>query len=96
MNWGNAYIAGGLYDDAVYVLFKGKELRPSWYGFYVIMAASAANAGQLETEKQAVDDLLKVLPRALMRGFQRHPTFIEQTVIDALLDGLRKAGVPEE
>lgn len=96
MNWGNAYFAGDRYDDAVDVLFKGKELRPSWYGFYVIMAASAANAGQLEIAKQAVDDLLKVLPRASMRGFQRHPTFIEQTVIDALLDGLRKAGVPEQ
>ena len=96
MNWGNAYFAGGRYDDAVEILLKGKELRPSWYGFYVIMAASAANAGRMDVAKQAVQDLLKVLPRASMRGFQRHPTFIEPTVIAALLDGLRKAGVPEE
>ncbi len=96
MNWGNAYFAGGRYDDAVDILLKGKELRPNWYGFYVIMAASAANAGRMDIAKQAVQDLLKVLPRASMRGFQRHPTFIEPTVIAALLDGLRKAGLHEE
>jgi TolB-like protein len=95
MNWGNAYFAGGQYDDAVAVLTKGKELRPSWYGFYVIIAASAANAGRLDVARQAAADLLRVLPRASMRGFERHATFARQSVVDALLRGLRKAGVPE-
>jgi len=96
MNWGNAYFAGGRYDDAVDILLRGKELRPSWYGFYVIMAASAAIAGRVEVARQAVADLLRVLPRATMRGFERHPAFVEQSAIDALLGGLREAGVPEE
>jgi TolB-like protein len=96
MNWGNAYFAGGQYDAAVDILLKGKELRPSWYGFYVILAASAASAGQLEVARQAAQELLKVLPRATMRGFRRHPAFAQQSAIDALLDGLRMAGVPEE
>lgn len=84
------------YDDAVDILLRGKELRPSWYGFYVIMAASAANAGRVEVARQSVVGLLKVLPRATMRGFERHPAFTEQSAIDALLGGLREAGVPEE
>ena len=95
MNWGNAYFAGARYDDAVDILLEGKELRPSWYGFYVITAASAANVGRLDIAKQAVSELLKVLPRATMRGFERHPAFTQQSAIDALLDGLRKAGLPE-
>lgn len=95
MNWGNAYFAGGRYNEAVDILLEGKELRPSWYGFYVITAASAANAGRIEVAEQAVADLLKVLPRATMRGFERHPAFAQQTAIDALLNGLRTAGVPE-
>ena len=96
MNWGNAYFAGGQYEDAVKILNKGKELRPSWYGFYVILAASAANSGQYKIAKEAADTLLKVLPRATMRGFRRHPTFAKQSVIDALLTGLEKAGIPEQ
>ena len=95
MNWGNAYFAGARYDDAVDILLEGKELRPSWYGFYVITAASAANAGRLDVAKQAVSELLKVLPRATMRGYERHPAFTQQSAIDALLDGLCKAGLPE-
>jgi len=96
MNWGNAYFAGGRYEDAVNILLKGKELRPSWYGFYVILAASAANSGQQKIAEEAVELLLKVLPRATMRGFRRYPTFAKQSVIDALITGLQKAGVPEE
>ena len=96
MNWGNAYFAGEQYEDAVKILIKGKELRPSWYGFYVILAASAANSGQQQIAKEAVKSLLNVLPRATMRGFRRHPTFSQKNVIDALLTGLQKAGVPEE
>ena len=96
MNWGNAYFAGEQYEDAVKILNKGKELRPSWYGFYVILAASAANSGQQQIAEEAVQSLLNVLPRATMRGFRRHPTFSQQNVIDALLTGLQKAGVPEE
>lgn len=92
----HACFAVGKYEEAIEWEKKAISLRPTWFGAYVILAASAAQLGRKEEAARATAELLGRVPRYNLRGAGRNPWFADPAAARALLEGLRLAGVPEE
>ena len=71
------------------------QLQPSWYGAYPLLAASAAHLGRMDVAREAVATLLKLIPRFSMNGVERNPMFERPDDAKRMIDGLRRAGLPE-
>jgi tetratricopeptide (TPR) repeat protein len=90
-----AHFVAGRYEDALQVAREVRALKPSWYASYVFIAACAALVGQSNEARAAVRDLLALIPHFSVRGMIKNPELSRQADRDRLVDGLRKAGLPE-
>jgi adenylate cyclase len=95
MHLGNAHFAAARYDQVITTLNEGAKLRPSWRGFYTIKAAAAGMLGRDAEASDAIKQLLALLPQMSLRGVRHYPLFTARPVIESLLEGLRRAGLPE-
>lgn len=56
---------------------------------------AAALIGRDSEARAAVRQLLALVPGMTVGGVERHPMFTEAATIGSLLEGLRRAGLPE-
>jgi adenylate cyclase len=84
------------YDDAATFLAKGIQANPRFSTLYAFLAAALAMAGRSEEAKSNAQRLLELEPSfrikpaaAMFSGFAR------PELVNALSEGLRKAGLPE-
>jgi len=63
---------------------------------HVFLAANLAQLGQLDEARAAAAEILRTDPKYTIDGTQRQLALFKRTEdVEHLLDGLRKAGLPE-
>jgi tetratricopeptide (TPR) repeat protein len=89
-----AHFVAGRYSDAV--LWARKSIhRKSAYGLgHGVLISSLAHLNRLEEAKEAVRNLLEIIPKAKISGYRNMPFKIPEN-LRRLEEGLRKAGLPE-
>ena len=90
-----ANFAAGRLEKAVEAAKIVIQLQPSWYGAYPLLAASAAHLGHTDVAREAVEALLKLVPRFSMKGVERNPMYEQPDDVKRMIDGMRLAGLPE-
>jgi adenylate cyclase len=95
MGIANAHFAAGRYQPALEFASKAVQTAPNWVGGYLIVATCAAHLGLMEEAHSAVARLLEIAPRYSLARVQKNPLFAKADVVKRLLDGLRRAGLPE-
>jgi len=89
---GMVYFNARRYDEAIAGLLRS-TVMPEWVRSY--LAAAYAHAGQESDARQQAEQILKAAPHYSARRFLAGEPFKRAEDQDHLLDGLRKAGLPE-
>jgi tetratricopeptide (TPR) repeat protein len=89
----------GADEDAVTWFRRAIELNPNFALMHFFLAAALANLGKLEEARAETQAGLALDPTFTIRRFRLgaesdNPVFLKQR--ERLIDGMRKAGVPEE
>ncbi len=82
-------------EDAIERAKATTLLQPGWFGSQVLFAAAAAHLGRMDEAREAVADALKLVPHVTVGGIIKNPMFERPADISRLIEGLRKAGLPE-
>ena len=61
----------------------------------MLLTASAAHLGRIDEGREAVADLLKLIPRFTVGAVAKNPMFERPADAARLVEGLRNAGLPE-
>jgi hypothetical protein len=85
------------YSEAIPWCLKSIAAGPLWLA-YVDLAADYALTSQMKEAKSAVSELLKLMPNYTVTkwataGFSDNPEFLVE--YQRIVEGLRKAGLPE-
>ena len=80
------------YDEAIAAL-RNMAMFHSWH--YAYLAAAYAHAGRMEDARRELATFLKARPGATIAAVAAAEHYSERAPLDHLLDGLRKAGLPE-
>jgi TolB-like protein/class 3 adenylate cyclase len=98
---GSAKLLLGSYEQAVAWFRRAIEVNRSYTITYFLLAAALAQLGRLEEARSAVKAGLALNPafsisraRTLWTALSDDPTYLAQ--LEPLLEGMRKAGVPEQ
>ncbi len=86
-----AYIARR-YDESISAFRKVEHMTPDSRGYF---AASYAQLGRMEEARAEVAKLLELQPEFSIRKQAQKLYFKNPADLEHLLDGLRKAGLPE-
>jgi tetratricopeptide (TPR) repeat protein len=91
----------GSHEEAVVWLRRSIEVNRNSPPSHILLAAALANLGQLEEARAAIRGLTALTPQASITRFQAtlgsfsdNPIF--RSGLQRIIDGLRKAGLPEE
>lgn len=83
------------YEAAITVLEQGASRDPDAYGLRQWLAATHAQLGKLDDARTHAKELLRLRPDVSLRYLANYLPYESKRDLDHLLDGLRKAGVPE-
>ena len=86
----------GQIDDAVSWASKALHQNPKFTPTHRVLAASLGHAGRLEEARQVVERLQALVPGLTVTRFGKETRFRHPGYFEILMDGLRKAGLPEE
>ncbi|NIP88177.1 MAG: tetratricopeptide repeat protein [Gammaproteobacteria bacterium] len=94
---GRALFFAGRLTEAVSVLNKALEINPNWQVAHVYLAAAYAELDRQEDAQWEADQILVAEPDFTIDRFERTAGELirQKRDLDALLSGLRKAGLPE-
>ena len=84
----------GRLDDAFDYASKSIALRPVDVAYYVLVPA-CGHLGRMEEAKAAIAKLLSLAPGMTISKFEQRMPFRDRRHLDIVIDGLRKAGLPE-
>ncbi len=84
------------FDDAVSWGYKGLHHNPKFTPTHRVLAASLGQAGRLEEARQIVDQLQALLPGFTVSRYGEETRFRVPEYFELLMDGVRKAGLPEQ
>ena len=96
---GNAKMQLGMDEDAVKWFRRGIELNPNFPLMRFLLAAVLANLGKLKEAKAEAEAGLGLDPTFTVRRFELSPRSDNPTYLkhhERFVNGMRKAGVPEE
>jgi adenylate cyclase len=62
-------------EDAIERAKATTHLQPGWFGSRVLFAAAAAHLGRVDEAREAVADLLKLVPHITVGGIIKNPMF---------------------
>jgi adenylate cyclase len=88
---GDAEIGLGHFDAAIAEYRKAVDLGLQQFFVYTSLAAAYAHAGKMDEAKVALDEARRLNPAITVKWMKEHTA-----IPAAMLDGLRKAGLPEE
>ncbi len=85
----------GQIDDAVSWASKALHQNPKFAPTHRVLAASLGHAGRLDEARQVVEQLQALVPGLTVTRFGKETRFRHPEYFELLMDGLRKAGLPE-
>ena len=91
----NAHFAAERYEECVKAVEYGALLKPNFYGVHFGMAMALPYLGRIEEAEQALQRARKVMPRLTLKSTARNPMFAHEADVARMLEGLRRAGLPE-
>ena len=91
----NAHFAAERYEECAEAAEQAVLLQPNFYGGHVVMAMVLPYLGRIEEAKQAVRRTRELMPRLTLKSTARNPVFVRQGDVERMLEGLRRAGLPE-
>jgi adenylate cyclase len=95
-NLGRAYYAMGQYEEAIAAL-KGSLTRdPDFLSPHLVLAVIFSELGRKEEAQAEVAEILRISPRASLEDQRERMPVKDQAILGRYLEGLRKAGLPEE
>ncbi len=89
---GHAYLTARQFDEAI-TAFERSTILPPWVHAYV--AACHAQAGRIVRARECVAEALRLQPTLSVRDVPPKEPFKNAADLANLVDGLRKAGLPE-
>ena len=85
----------GQIDDAVSWASKALHQNPKFAPTHRVLAASLGHAGRLDEARRVVEQLQALVPGLTVTRFGKETRFRHPEYFELLMDGLRKAGLPE-
>ncbi len=85
----------GNYDEAINALEQNRDRTPNSPRPYIWLASTYAEAGRDEAARAAAKELLTRNPKFSVKQFGEFQAWKNPEDLERLLDGLRKAGLPE-
>lgn len=92
---GYAYFTMGRYQDAIEAFESAIERNPSAQRTHMWLAAAYALSGRQEEAEWEVDEVLSLDAEFSLKSIQKGVPYKDPTHLNHLLEGLRKAGLPE-
>jgi TolB-like protein len=90
-----ARFVSGRYQDAVEWSQRSLQRKPDAALPYRFLAASYAHLGQLDEARRALNEALRLTPEFSLSAVRLIAASADPAFRDPLIDGLRKAGLPE-
>ena len=82
-------------EDAVAAYRRALTRNPDHIGFHEHLAAVYGRMGRIEEARAEAAETLRLSPSFSVQRAARRLPYRDRAVLDRLIDGLRKAGLPE-
>ncbi|MEC4688772.1 MAG: tetratricopeptide repeat protein [Nitrospirota bacterium] len=92
---GRAYLLTGQYDEAIEALKQRLRRNPESGEAHVLLAAAYGKLGRENEAQAALAEFLKPRPYYTLRHYAQGEFYKNTEDLERVLDGLRKAGLPE-
>ena len=92
---GRAYYAMGKYEDAIAAMKRSLTRDPDFLYARLVLAVIYGELGREEEAQAEVAEALRISPRASLEGQRERMPFKDPAAVERILEGLRKAGLPE-
>ena len=90
-----AHLFLGNHEEAAELSQKAVRLHGTQWPGYAYLASALGHLGRLEDAKEAMKELKDAQPQAAISFVKEYMPITDADCMDHLLDGLRKAGLPE-
>lgn len=92
---GMAHLFGGRPAKAVELAERSAALNPDWDTAHWVLVPGYVQLGRLPEARTALAKFLPLAPGATLSTLRTHLPLRDSVAIDTILDGFRKAGLPE-
>jgi tetratricopeptide (TPR) repeat protein len=92
---GRAYLLTEQYDEAIEALRQRLRRNPNSSEAHVLLAAAYGKLGRADEAQAALAEFLEPRPYYTLRHYAQGEFYKNPEDLDYVLDGLRKAGLPE-
>ena len=92
-NLGHTHFLMGRYEEAIETLKRARDRNPNFLPAHVYLAASYSERGWQKEARAEAAEIEKLSPQTSMEGWRQRLPYKDQTVLERLLDSLRKAGL---
>ena len=92
---GSAHFAAARYGEAVEWSERSLQMKPDFPFTFCILAASLVYLDRADEARRVCDKLLQLNPGYSLATARLGVSIAEQEIVNRLIDGLRKAGLPE-
>ncbi len=92
---GFTYFLTDRHEDAVQASLESLKIDPDYIYAHYILAATHGEQGHSEQARAAVDNILRIEASSSVSGYAQSQPFEAPELLDRMLAGLRKAGLPE-
>jgi tetratricopeptide (TPR) repeat protein len=90
-----AHLMCGRPAEACELATKSARMYADWDTTYRILAPALVQLGRMDEARSAIDKLLELAPAMTISGLSARWPIRDTEVLNAILDGLRIAGLPE-
>jgi len=90
---GHAYFITGRYEEAIETLKRVLDRNSNFMPAHVFLAASYSEIGREEDARAEVTEVERLSPQASLVALRRTLPYKDQSVLERLIDSLRKAGL---
>jgi len=92
---GYGHLFSGRPDLAAELAERSLALNSEWDSTYWVLITSYVQLGRLQEAQSTASKLLALLPEATIAGYQKSLPIRNPASLEAVLEGLRQAGLPE-
>ncbi len=92
---GEAYTIANRHEEAIGALKRVLARNPEWMPCHAWLSVLYAKSGRNDEARNEVTEILRTTPGVSLEAFRQRLPFKDQDVLERLLDGMRKAGLPD-